>query len=192
SAATTATSTAATTAEAAATAAATDVPTSAAAHACPTASRGRAGGPVRHVHVAAPRPVGRGRAIAAALLGAVARIARVRVAFGSIRRIGPVATAPVAAVAGAIATTVAWAVTGSIASAIAGTVAGGEHLIAALAAEIRPVGHAGAIAEFLRDIGVVVTHASPVRWIVIPDVVGAMIDVNVAIAPVAAAAPVIA
>src|SRR3984893_6536175 len=66
--------------------------------------------------------------------------------------------------------------------------------MAALSAETHAVvcaGAAVAVAEALLDVHVVVANALAVCRIVVPNV-GAMVDVDIAVAPVAAAAPVIA
>ena len=85
-------------------------------------------------------------------------------------------------------------------AAIAGTCAvlsSIQRLLAVAAAVIHPVAGAGPqviVAEFLLDAGVVVSHALAVRRIVLPittNLVGA-VDEEVVVAPVAAAAPVIA
>ena len=148
---------------------------------------------------------------AARLLPAPVCLARLPVlpVPAAIRRVGPVGAAFIGTVTGAITATVATAITRPIAAAIsrtisgpvtctiaAGTILSGiENLLATLAAEIHPVIGAGAdivVAEALLHVRVVVSHALTVRRIVIPNVGGAVVDVDVAIAPVAAAAPVIA
>src|SRR6202008_4281249 len=70
-----------------------------------------------------------------------------------------------------------------------------ENLLASLAAEVHPVAGTGAnivIAKALLNVGIVVADALAVRRIVLPNVGGAVVDIDIAVAPIAAAAPVVA
>jgi hypothetical protein len=114
--------------------------------------------------------------------GAIPRTGSMRlIAAASTTAVGGMIACPVAATARTVAST--------------RTVAAGvEHLLAALATEVRPVAGASAnvvVTEPLLDVRIVITDALAMRRIVVPNV-GAVVYEDVAIAPVATAAPIIA
>src|SRR5882724_2229545 len=170
-------------------------------HTRPTASRLRCSGPARrHVHGrAAITATARGAAAAIGGLRAItatlgARLAAIRCA----RAIATIGTRPIAR-GRAVASTITGAIAHAI-SAARSILSRTKHLLPVAAAEIHPIGGAGlqvVVAEALLDVRIVVSHALAMRGVVlpvVPDVVGpvVVVDVEVAVAPVASAAPVIA
>ena len=129
----------------------------------------------------------------------------VTAALGAIRRARAIATRPIArtrAVTGTIPSAVA-TIAGAVPNAIAAArtiLSRAKHLLPVAAPEIHPVGGAGlqiVVAEALLNVGVVVPHALAMRSVVLPaiaDVGGPVevVDVEIAAAPVASAAPVTA
>ena len=98
--------------------------------------------------------------------------------------------------AGTIAAAISSPITCAIASTISCSISCAHLSVAA--AEVHPVRCAAfqiVVAEALRNVGVVVSHALAMRRIMLPavsDVRGSVIDIDVAVAPVEAAAPIIA
>ena len=169
----------------------------------------RSGSPARrHVHGASRDYRHRARGAAAAIggrLGAIsaAGFGAIATAFGTIRRARPIAATIPDTIATAVPCPIADAITGTIASAIgtAGSILSRtKHLLPVTAAEIHPIGGAGlqvVVAEALLNVDVVVSNALTMRGIVLPVIpdVGRpveVVDVEVAVAPVESAAPVIA
>src|SRR5258706_6909583 len=176
-------------------------------HARPAAGRLRSGRPARrHVHgAAATAAANRGVAAAIGSLGAVtATLCAATIAFGAIgraRAIAAISTSAIKrprAVAGTIANTVATTITGAIAGART-ILPRTKHLLAVAAAEIHAIGDAGlqiVVAKALLNIRIAVSNTLAMRRVVLPVVsdvayLVVVVDVEVAVAPVASAAPVI-
>src|SRR5258706_8932646 len=163
-------------------------------HARPAAGRLRSGRPARrHVHgAAATAAAARGVAAAIGSLGAVTT-ATLCAAISTSAITRP------RALAGTITNTVATTITGAIAGART-ILPRTKHLLTVVAAEIHPIGDAGlqiVVAKALLNIRIAVSNTLAMRRVVLPVVsdvayLVVVVDVEVAVAPVASAAPVIA
>src|SRR5262249_12589487 len=133
-----------------------------------------------------------------AALGAVSAAA-----LGAITRAGTIATTIARAVARAVTGPVASPIAGTVATAITCTIpraiAGVQHLLAVAATEVHAIADTGLIAnidiaaETVGDILVGIFDALAMYRVVLPVVnIGGAVDVEIVVAPTAAAAPVIA
>src|SRR5882724_12056726 len=165
------------------------------AHARPTAGRLRSSGPARRHVQAGAATTATARGVAAAV-GSLGPIATTLGAIRSARAIASISARPITR-GRAVATTI----TGTIPNAVSAArpiLPRTNHLLPVAAAEIHPIRGAGlqiVVAEALLNIHVVVSHALAMRGVVlpvVPDVVCPVVDVEIAVAPVGSAAPVIA
>src|SRR6185369_4817685 len=181
-------------------------------HACPAAGGLRGGSPARrHIHCpAATAAAISARGAAAAIGSRLGRLGAISAAgfgaiatpFGTVRRARPIAATIPDAIATAVPCPIADAITRTIASAIGAwpILSRTKHLLPVTAAEIHPVGSASlyvVVTEALLNVDVVVSHALAMRSVVLPAIPDVrrpveVVDVEVAVAPVESAAPVIA